>query len=131
MGDTTSPAGVIEAFGRRLGAGDVEGALALYEDDAVFQAAPAGPLLRGHAEIRDALHGFAALRPTLESTIVKVHETGGVALVANRWTLRGIHPDGSSVETGGTSADVLRRRDDGTWGILVDDPWGVSEPERG
>jgi hypothetical protein len=22
------------------------------------------------------------------------------------------------------SADVMRRRDDGSWGILVDDPWG-------
>jgi len=22
------------------------------------------------------------------------------------------------------SADVLRRRPDGSWGILIDDPWG-------
>jgi hypothetical protein len=24
-----------------------------------------------------------------------------------------------------TSADVLRRRPDGSWGIVIDDPWGA------
>jgi ketosteroid isomerase-like protein len=122
---TRTPAGVIDAFGRCLADSDLEGALALYEPDAVFQAAPDAPALRGHDAIGRALEGFFALRGTLESEIVKVHETGGVALVANRWTLRGTQPDGTPVELGGTSADVLRRREDGSWGILVDDPWGA------
>jgi hypothetical protein len=25
-----------------------------------------------------------------------------------------------------TSADVLRRRGDGSWGIVIDDPWGTA-----
>jgi hypothetical protein len=25
-----------------------------------------------------------------------------------------------------TSADVLRRRPDGSWGIVIDDPWGAT-----
>jgi hypothetical protein len=38
--DVTTPTGLIEAFGRRLSAGDLDGALALYEPDAIFQASP-------------------------------------------------------------------------------------------
>jgi ketosteroid isomerase-like protein len=58
-----------------------------------------------------------AARPRLTGEILKVHEAGDTALVVNRWTLE---PLGLS----GTSADVLRRRPDGEWAILVDDPWG-------
>ena len=25
-----------------------------------------------------------------------------------------------------TPADVMRRRADGTWGLLIDDPWGAT-----
>ena len=49
---------------------------------------------------------------------------GETALVANRWSLTGTQPDGSAIELAGVSADVLRRRDDGCWGIVIDDPWG-------
>ena len=44
--------------------------------------------------------------------------------MANRWTLAGTRPDGAAIEMKGVSADVLRRRADGSWGIVIDDPWG-------
>jgi ketosteroid isomerase-like protein len=58
--------------------------------------------------------------------IEKVLCAGDTALVANRWTLAGTGPDGSPIEMGSTSADVLRRRSDGSWGIVIDDPWGAA-----
>jgi ketosteroid isomerase-like protein len=54
-------------------------------------------------------------------------EAGGVALVVNRWSLRGQGPEGP-VEMGGRSADVLRRQGDGSWRVLIDDPWGATVP---
>ncbi|HVE68215.1 MAG TPA: DUF4440 domain-containing protein [Solirubrobacteraceae bacterium] len=54
----------------------------------------------------------------------KVVESGDTALVLNRWTLRGTAPDGTPVEMGGLSADVLRRAGDGAWRVAIDDPWG-------
>jgi ketosteroid isomerase-like protein len=48
-----------------------------------------------------------------------------VALVLNRWSMQGEGPDGP-VAMSGTSTDVLRRRPDGTWGVLIDDPWGAA-----
>jgi ketosteroid isomerase-like protein len=114
---TSTPAATIAAFADCLQVGDLDRAVALYEPDAVFQAAPDAPAVRGRGAIREALTAFMAARPRLTGEILKVHEAGDTALVVNRWTLE---PLGLS----GTSADVLRRRPSGEWAILVDDPWG-------
>ena len=120
----STPTETIRAFTRALTAGDVDTALGFYEPDAVFQADPGAPVISGEVAIRQALEGFAALDPAMTNDVAKVHEAGDIALMVIRWQLRGTAPDGQSVEMGGTSADVLRRRDGGGWGILVDDPWG-------
>jgi uncharacterized protein (TIGR02246 family) len=116
------PGGVIEVFAERMSDGDVEAALELYDEDASFVVEP-GRVVTGRAAIGAALQEFAALTPTLSGAIEQVVETDGVALVANRWTLHGVGPDGSAVTLQGRSADVLRRAGSG-WRILIDDPWG-------
>jgi uncharacterized protein (TIGR02246 family) len=118
-----SPGEVIELFAKRLGRGELEEALALYEEDAAFLPEPGRPL-RGKDAIRGALERFAALRPTMTGSIEKVVTAGDTALVINDWSLTGTDSDGNPVEMAAKSADVLRRRADGTWGILIDDPWG-------
>jgi uncharacterized protein (TIGR02246 family) len=119
------PEAVIESFSELLAAGDLEGMLALYEPDATFAPQP-GQSVSGHDAIRAALQSFLAVRPSMEGTIEKVLEAGDTALVANSWRLSGVAPDGSPVRMSATSADVLRRRADGSWGIVIDDPWGVA-----
>jgi ketosteroid isomerase-like protein len=126
MNDLNSPDGVIRLFSDRLNASDVDGALALYEPEAAFVAEP-GRWVAGTEEIRAALERFAALEPKLEGEIESVMEAGGVALVVNRWSLRGQGPEGP-VEMGGRSADVLRRQSDGSWRVVIDDPWGATAP---
>jgi uncharacterized protein (TIGR02246 family) len=120
---TTSPTEVIELFAELMGRGELDEALALYEEDAAFAPEP-GRLLQGKAAIRSALEGFVALRPTMTGAIEKVVTAGDTALVINDWSLSGTDPDGNPVDMAAKSADVLRRRADGTWGILIDDPWG-------
>jgi len=124
MSDLDTPEGVVRRFSALLNVGDVDGALALYEPEAAFVAEP-GRWVTGRDEIRPALERFAALEPELEGEVESVREAGGVALVVNRWSLRGRGPDGP-VEMGGRSADVLRRQSDGRWQVVIDDPWGVS-----
>lgn len=120
----TTPAEVIEHFAACLNSGDLDGALSLYLPEAVFQAAPDESAISGREAIGEALAGFLALRPRMTGELQKVHEAGDTALVINRWQLSGTQPDGSPLEMAGTSADVMRRREDGSWAILVDDPWG-------
>jgi uncharacterized protein (TIGR02246 family) len=119
------PESVIERFSELLAAADLEGMMELYEPDAAFAPQP-GQTVSGHDQIRAALEGFLAVKPRMEGTIEKVLEAGDTALVTNRWRLSGTAPDGSPVRMAATSADVLRRRRDGSWGIVIDDPWGVA-----
>jgi uncharacterized protein (TIGR02246 family) len=121
---TMTPGDVIRGFADRLNQGDVEGALELYEPEATFVPEP-GTTVSGREGIREALERFAALKPKLTGEIQAVREGGDVALVLNRWHLDGQGPEGP-VEMSGTSADVLRRQEDGSWRVLIDDPWGGS-----
>jgi uncharacterized protein (TIGR02246 family) len=118
------PEATIERFSELLAEGSLDAMLELYEPDAAFVPEP-GETVNGHEEIRAALESFLAVRPRMQGTIEKVLEAGDTALVANRWRLSGTAPDGSPVQMAATSADVLRRRPDGSWGIVIDDPWGA------
>jgi uncharacterized protein (TIGR02246 family) len=121
----TSPEQVIQQFSLYLSDGDLEGALALYEPNATFAFQP-GEVVHGLDAIRSALAGFVALKPKLTGEIQKVLEADETALVINKWNLEGTQPDGTPITISGQSADVLRRRADGTWRLLIDDPWGAS-----
>ncbi|HET8821299.1 MAG TPA: SgcJ/EcaC family oxidoreductase [Thermoleophilaceae bacterium] len=121
----TTPEATIERFSRHLAAGDLDSMVALYEPDATFAPQP-GESVSGRDAIRAALDGFLAVKPRMTGRIEKVLRAGDTALVANRWSLSGTAPDGQPVSMGGTSADVLRRRPDGSWGIVIDDPWGAA-----
>ncbi|HEX5897264.1 MAG TPA: nuclear transport factor 2 family protein [Thermoleophilaceae bacterium] len=121
----SAPEAVIERFSQLLSEGDLDAMVELYEPDATFAPQP-GAEVTGRDAIRDALAAFLAVKPRMTGTIEKVLCAGDTALVANRWTLSGTAPDGSPVEMASTSADVLRRRSDGSWGIVIDDPWGAS-----
>jgi uncharacterized protein (TIGR02246 family) len=117
------PEATIERFSTLLAEADLDSLVDLYEPDATFAPQP-GEAVAGHEAIRAALAPFLALRPVMTGAVEKVLVAGDTALVANRWTLKGTQPDGTPVELGGLSADVLRRRPDGSWGIVIDDPWG-------
>ena len=121
----TTPEATIERFSQLLAAGDLESMVGLYEPDATFAPQP-GETVTGRDAIRAALGGFLAVKPRMTGQIEKVLRAGDTALVTNRWSLTGTAPDGQPVSMGATSADVLRRRADGSWGIVIDDPWGAA-----
>jgi uncharacterized protein (TIGR02246 family) len=116
-----TPEDLLQRFGRHVGEGDLDRLMALYEPDAVFAPAP-GVFHIGKDAIRGALAGMLALSPTLETRVLEVHTAADTALAIVDWTMRGTAPDGSAVNQGGRSADVLRRQPDGTWRVLIDRP---------
>jgi uncharacterized protein (TIGR02246 family) len=122
-----SPENTIRRFSALLVEGDLDALVDLYEPDAAFAPHP-DEAVSGREAIREALRPFLALEPRMTGQIERVLLAGDTALVANRWTLTGTQPDGSGIELGGVSTDVLRRREDGSWGIAIDDPWGGAQP---
>jgi uncharacterized protein (TIGR02246 family) len=120
-----TPEATIERFSTLLAEADLDALVDLYEPAATFAPQP-GESVTGREAIRAALAPFLDLRPRMTGAVEKVLVSGDTALVANRWALKGSQPDGTPVELGGVSADVLRRRPDGSWGIVIDDPWGAA-----
>ncbi len=115
---------IVERLVRAINGGDLEAALACYEPTAAMLAQP-GQLARGGTQLREALAGFIAMKPTLRTEAREVIEAGDLALYLSRWSLSGTDPAGQPVAMGGESTDVLRRQPDGGWRIALDNPWGT------
>jgi ketosteroid isomerase-like protein len=66
------------------------------------------------------------MRPTMTGCMKRALVAGEIALVNNTWEVSAAYPDGRPLRSRGLSTVVLRRRADGTWGVLIDDPWALT-----
>ncbi|HWM09430.1 MAG TPA: SgcJ/EcaC family oxidoreductase [Solirubrobacteraceae bacterium] len=120
-----TPDGTVEHFSELLEARRLDALLGLYEEDATFVPEP-GRVVSGRAAIREELERLVALNPCISGRVEQVLQAGDTALVTYRWQMQATAPDGTAVQQGGLSADVLRRRPDGSWGVIIDDPYGAT-----
>ena len=121
----TTPQELLEAFFRTFNAGDLDATLALYEPNAMLVAEP-GKTVQGMAALREALGAFLAMKPKLTPDKSEMLMTGDLALSLVKWTMNGTGPDGKPLTMTGTSSDVARRQPDGTWRLVIDNPWGTA-----
>lgn len=120
-----APTDVDRLFAEALSAGDLDGALAMYEPDASYVDGD-GKVARGHQQIRAALAELLLLEPTLNCHEIDVVENGDTAVLRARWTFSGTNRAGMSFERHGRSIEVVRRQPDGTWRFTIDLPSGAS-----
>jgi uncharacterized protein (TIGR02246 family) len=120
----TQPDDMPAVFEQAFNTGDIDQVLALYESDAVLVPQP-GQVVHGLPAIREALQGFFALKLPIRLERKRVLVMGDIALVASSWKLSGTGPDGSAVDLGGNTTEVIRRQTDGTWRYVIDDPFSV------
>lgn len=121
---TSSPLETVTQFVNAMNQGDLETALKMYEPGASLVVQP-GTVVTGTSALREALVGFAALKPTITTEAYKIMEADDVALYCSRWTMHGTDFAGNSVQMGGRSSDVFRRQPDGNWLIALDNPFGT------
>ena len=119
------PEEIHDLFAVAFAAGDLDGLLSLYEPHAVFAPRP-GPAVSGQVAIREALAGFFQLNAQLTLRVERVLQSGELALLISHWTLNGTDPNGNKVEQCGTTSDVARRQPDGTWLLVIDNPYGTA-----
>ena len=123
-----TPADVDRLVAEAISRGDLDAALACYEDEASLVPQP-GQVARGAAALREAVGAFVALKGRLEITVEEVVEAGDIALLRSRWTLRGTGQDGQPVELAGAGAEVVRRQADGSWRFVIDHPFAAMPPQ--
>ena len=112
------PGHASKLFEAQFGAGDLDGLMELYEDDAVFTNARGAHI--GSEAIREILAGYLSTGASITMNDSVAFEAGDLALVHWSWTMD--FPDGRQAE--GATAEVLRRQPDGSWRFLIDNPDG-------
>ncbi len=121
----TTPAQLHALFQEAANNSDVEALVALYEPDPAFAVQPRGAA-SGSEALRSHLTELLALRPRFERvTTTKVFEAGDVALTCSDWAATATDPAGSAFTMAGRGTEVARRQPDGTWLLVIDNPWGT------
>jgi uncharacterized protein (TIGR02246 family) len=123
-----NPVELDRLFEQALNAGDIDALVALYEPQAALMPSP-GNIVVGAAAIREALAGFLAAKPTITTSGKLVAQTGDIALLANRWTLKMTGPDGKPTTMTGNAVELARRQPAGHWLFAIDMPFGLDAAE--
>jgi ketosteroid isomerase-like protein len=118
------PKELLISYVEKFNAGDLSSLIALYETDACFVSQP-GQVVNGLENIRQALQTFVDMNGKLETKVKGAIQTSDIALVNSEWSFNGSGPDGKLVTIAGNAIDVLHQHSDGSWGILIDNPWGT------
>jgi ketosteroid isomerase-like protein len=109
------PEEALELVSQALSDGDLEAALAQYEQGALLAYWP-----DEYGTVRQALTSVMSLRLPLYVRIATVLESPELALViCERW-VAGTGPDGERVQLSGHGCAVLRPQPDGAWRIAAD-----------
>jgi uncharacterized protein (TIGR02246 family) len=119
-----TPKEFLSSYVKRFNAKDIRSLMKMYESDACFVVQP-GQVVDGLEKIRQSLQGFIDMNGNLQSNVKGVVKTSDLALVTTEWSFIGTKPDGKAVKIGGKATDVLRQKSDGTWRIIIDNPWGT------
>jgi ketosteroid isomerase-like protein len=123
-----SPELAVELLDRAFNGGDLDAVLSFYEEGATVVASPAN-VLRGREQLVTFFE--AALRSGAHAKQLRtqVFEADGIALFLSRWTL--LPKNAAQDEIGQVffATTVFRRHPDGSWKILIDNPFGPAALE--
>ena len=108
----------IETMTDAFAAGDVGGIMSTYESGATVVAEPGKPV-GGDAALRKMFEQFIAQGVTFTYGAHDVVMAGDIALHLMKWTAP--TPEG---EATAVSVAVLRRQSDGSWKMVIDQPFG-------
>lgn len=114
---------VDEIFQEAMNEGDLDKAVALYADNAVFVQEPGKPIITGPDKIREVLKEFQAIKPQLKVEIMQFVEVDDVAFFTLKWEIKGTSPDGEEIQVSSYDGNVVKRQEDGTWKTIIDNPF--------
>ena len=98
--------------------------MTLYEKDACFASKPE-QVVQGLESIRRSLQGFIDMKVKLEARVRRVIQAGNLALLTTEWSIVGTEPDDKPINLTGRGTVVLRSQFDGSWLMVIENPWGT------
>jgi len=119
-----TPSDIHRAFADAANAGDL-GALVDLFDDAAVVVERDGRLTAGRVAIRAHLDQLLSMHPKMTIVASNAYPNDDVALLCSRWTATVTLPDGTPTALDFRGSEVARRGADGTWRLIIDNPWGV------
>lgn len=98
--------------------------MTLYENDACFASRP-GKVVKDLENVRTSMQSFIDMGVKLEAKVKRIFQTNNLALLITEWSINGTEPDGGPINLTGRGTVVLRRQSDGTWLMVIENPWGT------
>jgi uncharacterized protein (TIGR02246 family) len=124
MSNIKAPADLLYLQVEEFNRGNVSFLMTLYEKDACFASNP-GQVVQGLESIRRSLQGFIDMKVKLEARVRRVIQAGNLALLTTEWSIVGTEPDGKPINLNGRGTVVLRSQFDGSWLMVIENPWGT------
>jgi len=122
------PAGHVAAYIATFAGGSGELLDMHYEPGAVLVPRPGSPMTGAAARISAHNHLLGFGLP-MRARNRRVYVADDIALLLVDWSIAGTSRQGYSIDLSGTATDVARRGPDGRWRYVIDNPFGVVEPE--
>ena len=120
------PREIADCVSHYLKAGDLEGILSMFHPDCTL-VFPRGAAPRtGLDAVRESFAMFVPMKPNIVSDVKGELINGDTALLTADWR---IEDDAGNVLDSGTSMEVAKQKEDGSWVYFLDCPFGPPELE--
>jgi len=117
------PSELYDRFALAFNNGDVDTIMTLFDEAGQTVPFPGQPPVIGLPAIRALMQQCLALRPQIRYESVNVLQADEIALLTTEWRLTLRLPDSYPQEQSGKGIQVARRQPDGSWRLLIDNPW--------
>ncbi|WP_322012866.1 alpha/beta fold hydrolase [Paraburkholderia sp. J12] len=122
-----SPEQVPVAFDAAFNAGDVDGVLAVFSENATMRMADGKSVASGHYALRSQLSEVLKAKPQIHNEVRRTLVSGDVALVLIDWIVTATLPDGKRMRQTGTATQVMVRESERGWKLRISNPLGIAE----
>ena len=117
------PSELYDRFALAFKNGDVDTIMTLFDEAGQTVPFPGQLNVSGLPAIRAMMQQCLALRPQIRYESVNVLQADEIALLTTEWRLTLRLPDSYPQEQSGKGIQVARRQPDGSWRLLIDNPW--------
>jgi ketosteroid isomerase-like protein len=124
MSKSMTPEDLLNAQVKEFNNGNLSFLMTLYENDACFASKP-GQVVKDLEDIRRTFQDLIDMKGKLEAKAKKVLQAGGLALLITEWSITGAEPGGKQIKLTGRGTVVLRSQSDGSWLMVIENPWGT------